>query len=302
MNYAPDSSWILDPRESFSEVFDKGGFPVGTGNQVSVEFNLIYRWHSNVSAKDEKWSQEFFQKLSPGQDVSKLPLREFLTGLSNWREDIMAQKPESRTFAGLKRDSSGFFDSQALAKLIAESTDDVSGKCPSFPPIPSSSYHLTYTNLAAAFGAHQVPEVFKLVVILGISQARGWHVGTLNELRKFMDLKPHKSFEDINPDPETQEAMKALYKEPDLVEMYPGVLFEHAKESVYPGSGLCAGFTMIRAILSDAVTLVRGDRFYTLVCLTFSLCFHVHVSPRNDTLAAAPYTDLTLNRTGRPPQ
>ncbi|KAH6985528.1 heme peroxidase [Ilyonectria destructans] len=242
LNYAPDSSWVLDPRESFSQVFDKGDFPVSTGNQVSVEFNLIYRWHSNVSAKDEKWSQDFFQKLFPGQDVSKLPLRDFLTGLSNWREDIMAQEPESRTFAGLERDSSGYFDTQALAKLIAESTHDVS----------------------AAFGAHQVPAVLKPVVMLGISQARGWHVGTLNELRKFMDLKPHKSFKDINPDPETQEAMKALYKEPDFVEMYPGVLFEHAKQPVYPGSGLCAGFTTIRAILSDAVTLVRGDRFYTL--------------------------------------
>ncbi|PON19963.1 linoleate diol synthase [Trichoderma gamsii] len=255
MNYAPASSWVLDPRRSFSEVFDKGSFPVSTGNQVSVEFNLIYRWHSTVSAQDEKWSQDFFQKLFPGQEVSKLPLRDFLTGLSNLRGEIVAQKPECRTFGGLKRDSSGFFNTQALAKLIAESTNDVS----------------------AAFGAHQVPVVLRLVVMLGISQARGWHIGTLNELRKFMDLKPHESFEDINPDPKTQEAMKALYKEPDFVEMYPGVLFEHAKEPVYPGSGLCGGFTMVRAVLSDAVTLVRGDRFYTLVCSPLFL--HVHACP-----------------------
>lgn len=31
-----------------------------------------------------------------------------------------------------------------------------------------------------------------------------------------------------------------------------------------PGSGLCAGFTTTRAILSDALALVRGDRFYTV--------------------------------------
>ncbi|KAG7427304.1 Psi-producing oxygenase A [Fusarium oxysporum f. sp. raphani] len=60
LNYAPDSSWVLDPRESFSQVLDKVDFPVSTGNQVSVEFNLIYRGHSNVSAKDEKWSQDLF--------------------------------------------------------------------------------------------------------------------------------------------------------------------------------------------------------------------------------------------------
>lgn len=31
-----------------------------------------------------------------------------------------------------------------------------------------------------------------------------------------------------------------------------------------PGSGLCPGFTTSFAILSDAVALVRGDRFYTV--------------------------------------
>jgi linoleate 8R-lipoxygenase/9,12-octadecadienoate 8-hydroperoxide 8R-isomerase len=118
---------------------------------------------------------------------------------------------------------------------------------------------------AAAFGARQTPVVLKLVSMLGISQARSWHVGTLNELRKFMDLTPHKSFQDINPDPEVQAAMKSLYKEPDFVELYPGVIFEEAKKPVYPGSGLCAGFTITRAILSDAVSLTRGDRFYTVV-------------------------------------
>lgn len=30
-----------------------------------------------------------------------------------------------------------------------------------------------------------------------------------------------------------------------------------------PGSGICCGYTMTRAILGDAVALVRGDRFYT---------------------------------------
>lgn len=101
--------------------------------------------------------------------------------------------------------------------------------------------------------------------MLGMSQARNWHVGTLNELRNSMSLTPHKSFSDVNPDPEVQEAMRALYREPDFVELYPGVIFEDTKKPVYPGSGLCAGFTITRAILSDAVTLIRADRFYTLV-------------------------------------
>jgi len=139
--------------------------------------------------------------------------------------------------------------------------------------IPPTSRPTDAELPVAAFGAHQVPAVLKPVVLLGITQARGWHVGTLNELRKFLGLKPHRTFEDINPDPETQRAMKELYKHPDFVEMYPGILFEQTKVPVCPGSGLCAGFTTIRAILSDAVTLVRGDRFYTLVSLFLpSIC------------------------------
>lgn len=128
MNYAPDSTWALDPRESFSDDFAPGTFPLGVGNQCSVEFNLIYRWHSTVSARDEKWSEEFFEKVFPGRDVSKLPLREFLAGLATWREELMEQKPEDRTFGDLKRDKDGHFDSAELAKIIAESTNDCSGK------------------------------------------------------------------------------------------------------------------------------------------------------------------------------
>jgi hypothetical protein len=55
-----------------------------------------------------------------------------------------------------------------------------------------------------------------------------------------------------------------LYGDIDNVELYPGVVVEEAKESMIPGNGLCASFTTTRAILSDAVTLIRGDRFNTL--------------------------------------
>ena len=37
------------------------------------------------------------------------------------------------------------------------------------------------------------------------------------------------------------------------------------------GQGLCLGFTVGRAILSDAIALVRGDRFYTNVSLSYNL-------------------------------
>jgi len=38
------SDWKLDPRETFTSVFDSEGTPKGLGNQVSAEFNFVYRW------------------------------------------------------------------------------------------------------------------------------------------------------------------------------------------------------------------------------------------------------------------
>lgn len=69
---------------------------------------------------------------------------------------------------------------------------------------------------------------------------------------------------EINSDPEVAEALESLYGHPDNVELYPGLSAEQAKDVYTPGSGLCPGFTVSKAILSDAVALVRGDRFYTI--------------------------------------
>jgi linoleate 10R-lipoxygenase len=58
--------------------------------------------------------------------------------------------------------------------------------------------------------------------------------------------------------------VEALYGHPDNIELYVGIQAEEAKKPFFPGSGLCPGFTISVAILSDAVALVRGDRFYTV--------------------------------------
>jgi hypothetical protein len=42
-----------------------------------------------------------------------------------------------------------------------------------------------------------------------------------------------------------------------------GLQAEEAKKSM-PGAGLCPGYTISRAILADAVSLTRGDRFMTV--------------------------------------
>ena len=104
----------------------------------------------------------------------------------------------------------------------------------------------------------------RAVEILGMMQARKWQCGSLNEFRKFFGLKQYDTFEEINPDPEVADQLRHLYEHPDYVELYPGLVSEEAKDPMAPGVGICPSYTISRAVLSDAVALVRGDRFYTV--------------------------------------
>lgn len=232
------SDYDLDPRAA--EL--KG--PTGkstTGNQVSAEFNLVYRWHACVSEKDDKWTREEYQRLFPGKEPSEVSMTEFLTVLGKW-EAGMNSDPQKRPFANLDRSSDGSFSDDELTTILADAVEDVAG----------------------SFGATNVPTILKAVEILGIQQARSWNLATLNEFRAFFNLEKHESFESINSDPKIATALKHFYDHPDLVELYPGLAVEEAKylTGMEAGSGLCTSYTISRAILSDAVALVRGDRFY----------------------------------------
>ena len=119
-------------------------------------------------------------------------------------------------------------------------------------------------TIIGSFGARNVPKALRAIEILGIQQARKWQVGSLNEFRKFFNLKPYETFEEINSDPEVADQLRHLYEHPDYVELYPGIVSEEAKYPMVPGVGIAPTYTISRAILSDAVALVRGDRFYTV--------------------------------------
>lgn len=237
------STWTLDPRKAFKDVFDSSGTPLGVGNAVSVEFNLVYRWHSAISVKDEKWTIDLYQELFPGKDLGSLKEEDLVNRLREW---AMGLNPDPSTWeldrGNVKRNANGAFEDADLVKILADATEDV----------------------ACGFGARNVPVVMKLIETLGIRQAREWQVATLNEFRKFFGLEPHKDFSDITSNEEVQKSLKALYTHPDYVELYPGIVAEDAKIPMEPGSGLCPGFTISRVILSDAVALTRGDRFYTV--------------------------------------
>lgn len=235
-----DSVWSLDPRTEMKNSAFGEAPAEATGNQVSAEFNLVYRWHSCISQRDTKWTEEVYNKIFPGKDSDQVSIQDFVQGLGHW-EAKLPQDPQEYPFADLKRGGDGLFNDDDLVKIFAESVEDVAG----------------------AFGASHVPTVLKAVEVLGIKQARSWNLATLNEFRDYFNLAPYKTFEEINPDPYIADQLRRLYDHPDYVEIYPGVIVEDAKEPMV-GSGLCTNFTISRAILSDAVALVRGDRFYTI--------------------------------------
>lgn len=236
-----DSQWSLDPRAEMKNGLFGDGASQATGNQVSAEFNLVYRWHSCISARDQKWSEDLYKELFAGQDPQKISMQQFGCGLGRW-EAKLAEDPAERPFANLHRNADGTFPDDDLVKIFEESVEDVAG----------------------AFGASNVPEIFRSVEVMGIKQARSWNLATLNEFRSFFSLEPYTSFEEINSDPYIVDQLKRFYDHPDLVELYPGIIVEDAKKPMAPGSGLCTNYTISRAILSDAVSLVRGDRFYTV--------------------------------------
>ncbi|KAH9007629.1 linoleate diol synthase, partial [Lactarius hengduanensis] len=231
------STWSLNPfgeiRNSDHKLFERG-----RGNVCSVEFNCLYRWHATTSEADEKWVERLMGGIFPGQQLDQLKTEDFKAAV----KDLQAKEPDVShwTFNELKRGPDGKFDNTQLAAIIKDAVE----------------------HPAARFGARGTPHVMRLHEIMGIEANRRWGVCTLNEFRKYLGLKPYTTFLEWNSDKEIAEAAEHLYSHIDSLELYVGLQAEEAKE-VVDGAGLCPGYTISRAILSDAVALTRGDRHFT---------------------------------------
>ncbi|KAJ6548164.1 linoleate diol synthase [Mycena vulgaris] len=221
------SSWSLNPfgeiRDSDHTVFERG-----QGNVCSVEFNCLYRWHATTSVEDEKWISEVFKEAFDGKDPENVTKAEF--GAAARKVEMMRPDITHWTFGNLERQADGTFRDSDLANILQNATE----------------------NPAAAFRARGTPASMRFLEIMGIEQNRQWGVCSLNDFRKV----PYASFREWNPNPDVADVAEKLYGNIDYLELYVGLQAEEAKP-VVEGAGLCPGYTISRAILSDAIALTR---------------------------------------------
>ncbi|KAI8145990.1 heme peroxidase [Fennellomyces sp. T-0311] len=245
---------IVGVRQDAHFVFDvlaQAQEPV-YGNAVSIEFNVVYRWHQAIGKEDTEWIDTVMgalegpmrsiaaQQRTPSQAGTDQSLFEAILKVFN--EKFVNASPEELAkglpIAGIHRDiNTGEFSDADITKMLRRGYDQIASELGNGQNTPASLEH---------------------VEILGIQQCRELGCCTFNELRRHLNLVPLTSFEDFSNKPEVQKALEELYGTPDQVELYTGLMVERCKVT-----GLRLPYTTGRAILSDAVNLLRNDRILT---------------------------------------
>lgn len=305
-----NTNFTLDPRADF----DQKKTSRGIGNQVTVEFNLLYRFHCAISRKDERYTIDYMKKaMKFGDDDFKddkdaLPI--FLQKMAALKQKTAHDKQRGKndpepwevTFGipnssettpvndvpGRRASENGSDSGVSLSNLDSTETSKqvaaAQGKA-----APSRHFERNeITNLfddqqmvdelnsamddpLSNFGPRNVPRCLKAVEIMGIQQARKWECGTLNDFRDFFGLPRHETFESVSKNVDIQDALRDLYEHPDKIELYPGIFCESDEYmGLDPGPSESSS-ALWSAIFSDAITLVRSDRFYTVDWNTNSL-------------------------------
>lgn len=132
-----DTTWTFDPRMYIEKTAQGEAVPRGMGNQVSAEFNLLYRFHPAVSKKDGEWTEDFIVKeaikrlgKSEGFKAEDLTPREMWAMLSSFAQEKRNIEPCKRNLEDLERGTDGRFPDEGLADILKTSIDDTAGESP----------------------------------------------------------------------------------------------------------------------------------------------------------------------------
>ncbi len=95
---------------------------------MSVEFNLLYRFHSAISKRDENWTNDFLEEVFPDHKgwLSEMTPMELFIGLTEYEKQL-PEDPSQREFGKIKRQPNGKFKDEDLTKIMNESIEDPAG-------------------------------------------------------------------------------------------------------------------------------------------------------------------------------
>ena len=110
------SNFTLDPRGAM----DHRNVSRGLGNQVTVEFNLLYRFHCAISRRDEKYTEDFMKEAFAEMQPAKSTSKEAKTPAADPKQAPKASKQGSLDIKNL---SIGQFGALAAQLKKGEATD-----------------------------------------------------------------------------------------------------------------------------------------------------------------------------------
>ncbi|KAJ9424436.1 heme peroxidase-domain-containing protein [Fusarium oxysporum] len=298
-----DTNFTLDPRADF----DQKKTSRGIGNQVTVEFNLLYRFHCAISRKDEAYTEDFMKKVLHFRDPSNTSLPSFLGTMAAVKQKAAEDhkygkrepEPWEVTF-GIPDDDTAPENGAGSSGNTSDSGIAFNGAASNIEPQKvTKSKHFTRNAITNLFDDNQMLEELTSAMDDPISnfgppQPRRWECGTLNDFRDFFGLPRHQSFESVTKNVEIQNALRDLYEHPDKIELYPGIFCESDEYmGLDPGPSESSS-ALWSAIFSDAITLVRSDRFYTVDWNTNSLTSWgmKEVTPNNEVCKSSVFHRL----------
>jgi hypothetical protein len=84
------NDWRLDPLKEFRRAQDHVLSPRGEGNVVSIEFNLLYRWHAGLSRNDTAWTEKKFESVlgEAGKKPADLTKADFMKAVGKAAKEL----------------------------------------------------------------------------------------------------------------------------------------------------------------------------------------------------------------------
>ena len=142
-----DTTFTLDPRIAINKNGQRDAVSRGIGNQVTTEFNLLYRFHCAISERDEEYTESFMKEsIGPYMgtadwDPKTLKLADYLNmsravpqNTEPWENEFGLRSSGPRRFE--RNSITGLFDDQQMVDELRASMD--APICIAFVPILSS--------------------------------------------------------------------------------------------------------------------------------------------------------------------